>query len=122
MTSAQRIGLVLALAAGLGLSGCARLQPEMPWGWAAAMAVHPKAPKLAAHRHKTRVARRARVADPDVTGSTPVPTKADAAESAVMRCSRKLYLETATSTEQIRAAEVACRQLIVNQPYGGQAN
>ena len=109
MTLAQRFGLALALAAALGLGGCAETLKQWDAGFVAVPPVH----------HHQRKAQRsaAVVTDPEVTGSAPAMVQPVAAESAVMACSRKLYLETATSTESIRAAEEVCKQLIVNQPY-----
>ncbi len=131
MIRTQLIGLVSVLALGLMLSGCARLQSEMRHGWMATFGPAPNVAKPASHRHKTRVIRRAarpapktaiRAIDPDlVTGSvTPVAAPV-APESVLQACKRRLYLETATSTEEIRAAEAACKALIVNQPYGAGA-
>jgi hypothetical protein len=64
-----------------------------------------------------------RAIDPDlVTGSvTPIAAPATA-QTVLQACQQRLYLDTATSTEELRAAEVACKDVIVNQPIGGSTN
>lgn len=128
MITAHRIGLALVLAVGLTLSGCAKLQREMAHGWMATFSPAPKTPTHAVHRHATRVFRHAakaapRTVDPDlITGSvTPIAAPV-APESVLQACKRRLYLETATSTEELHAAEKACRELIVSQPIGAGAD
>ncbi len=122
MIRAQRFGLALTLAAGLAVAGCGKIPSQLALGWMTTFAPAPKLQMHPAHRHKTRVQRRARATDPDITGSAPVAAKAGPAESAVLACSRRLYLQTATSTEEVRKAEDDCKQLIVNQPFGAGAD
>ena len=125
MITAHRIGLALALAAGLTLGGCAKLQRDFAHGWMATFTPAPELQKYATHRHKTRVFRYAprparEVIDPDlVTGSvTPVA----APQSVLAACKQRLYLETATSTEELHAAETACKDVIVNAPIGAASD
>jgi len=119
MITLHRIGVSVTLAAALGLGGCAKLQSDVVHGWMATFAPIPKLQAHASHRHQTQDLRTtAKAVDPEVTGSaTPI-----AQESALATCNRRLYLQTATSTEDIRVAEEACKQLIVSQPYGAGAN
>lgn len=130
MITTHRIGLALALATGLTLGGCGNIPSEIARSWAPAIVAHPKAPTVlrAKHRHQTRVIRQApkpvrKVVDPElVTGSvTPIAAPATP-ETMLQACKERLYLDTATSTEELRAAEVACKDIIVNQPIGGGAN
>jgi hypothetical protein len=131
MITTHRMGLALVLTAGLGLSGCGSIPAEIARSWAPAVVLHPKAPSPqshAAHRHKSRVVRHAPRMTPEpidqdlVTGSvTPVAAPATP-KSLLEACKQRLYLETATSTEELRAAEVACKDVIVNAPIGAGAN
>ena len=61
--------------------------------------------------------------DPDLVTGSVTPIAAPVAPSTVLEaCKQRLYLETATSTGELRAAEVACKDIIVNQPFGAGAN
>jgi hypothetical protein len=117
MITMHRIGLVSLLAVGLALNGCAKLQSEMAQGWTATFAPVPKLHRQGAHRHRTRVFQHA--GESETTGSvTPIAMPA-LPENVLQACKRHLYLDTATSTDEIRVAEAACKDIIVNQPIGG---
>lgn len=116
------------LGAALTLSGCAKGQSGMTQGWMATFSPAPKLHTRASHRHATRVFRQAAKAaphaiDPDLVTGSVTPIAAPIMPKTVLAaCKQRLYLETATSTEELRAAEAACKDVIVNAPIGGGAN
>jgi hypothetical protein len=91
-------------------------------------ALKPALAKHAAHRHKTRVVRHAPrlpqgPIDQDLVTGSVTPIAAPITPKTVLEaCKQRLYLETATSTEELRAAEVACKDVIVNAPIGAGVN
>ena len=111
MAMARRIGFALALATTLGLTGCASTMRE----WDAAFVSVP-----ARHHHAAGTPRHAAAAeDPGATASTTSMEAPAAPESVLEACKRHLYLDTATSTDEVRVTEAACKDIIVNQPIGG---
>jgi hypothetical protein len=130
MITAHRIGLALALAASVALGGCAKSPSGKAHSWMSMTApiAKPAMAKHTVHRHKTRVVRHApratpEVIDPDLVTGSVTPVAAPVAPATVLEaCKQRLYLETATSTEELRAAEAACKDIIVGQPIGGGAN
>ena len=93
-----KIGPLTALIGCLTLGGCACVKDIEQFageGFVTPAIVHP----LPSHR--VRIAAR--------------PASVDATESALARCSRRLYLEFPKSREEMKALEEKCRAVIVNQ-------
>ncbi len=128
MIRLHQSSIALTLAAALSLGGCAKWQASMAHGWMSTVASAPKTVKPTLHRHATRVFRHApksapRTVNPELVTGSVTPIAAPATPASVLQaCKLRLYLETATSTEELRAAEAACKDIIVNQPFGGGAN
>ena len=110
MITAGRLGVLASLMAGLTLGGCAGIEDDLKRQWSTAFVMAPAEPhrkRQAIHHTKVSTARCA-----------PVPGAEPAAESAAVKCARKLYVYLAASPEDLKAREAECHDAIVNQPIG----